>query len=82
MKKQLIKLIVAKESGIIIGGEIIGGPSTGELINLIGLAIENQMTVESILTSQIGTHPLLTAPPTAYPLMKAAEIAATKRRKS
>jgi NADH oxidase (H2O2-forming) len=81
-KKQLIKLIVAKESGIIIGGEIIGGPSTGELINLIGLAIENQMTVESILTSQIGTHPLLTAPPTAYPLMKAAEIAATKRRKS
>ena len=76
--KQLVKLIVARESGIIIGGEIIGGPSTGELINLIGLAIENQMTVESILTSQIGTHPLLTAPPTAYPLMKAAEIAAKK----
>ncbi|HGY11448.1 MAG TPA: pyridine nucleotide-disulfide oxidoreductase, partial [Desulfobacterales bacterium] len=76
--KQLVKLIVSRESGIIIGGEIIGGPSTGELINLIGLAIENQMTVESILTSQIGTHPLLTAPPTAYPLMKAAEIAAKK----
>lgn len=76
--KQLVKLIVARESGIILGGEIIGGPSTGELINLIGLAIENRMTVESILTSQIGTHPLLTAPPTAYPLMKAAEIAAKK----
>jgi len=76
--KQLVKLIVARESGIIIGGEVIGGPSSGELINLIGLAIENQMTVESILTSQIGTHPLLTAPPTAYPLMKAAEIAAKK----
>ncbi|MFH2131119.1 MAG: FAD-dependent oxidoreductase [bacterium] len=76
--KQLVKLIVARDSGIILGGEIIGGPSSGELINLIGLAIENRMTVEAILTSQIGTHPLLTAPPTAYPLMKAAEIAAKK----
>ncbi len=76
--KQLVKLIVAKDSGIILGGEIIGGPSTGELINLIGLAIANQMTVESIMTSQVGTHPMLTAPPTAYPLIKAAEIAAKK----
>jgi len=76
--KQLVKLIVARESGIILGGEVIGGASTGELINLIGLAIENSMTVESVLTSQIGTHPLLTAPPTAYPLIKAAEIAAKK----
>jgi len=76
--KQLIKLVVAKDSGILLGGEIIGGPSTGELINLIGLAIENRMTVESIMTSQVGTHPLLTASPTAYPLIKAAEIAAKK----
>jgi NADH oxidase (H2O2-forming) len=76
--KQLVKLIVARESGIILGGEIIGGPSTGELINLIGLAVANQMTVESIMTSQVGTHPLLTAAPTAYPLIKAAEIAAKK----
>ena len=78
-KKQLVKLIVARDSGIILGGETIGGLSTGELINLIGLTIENGMTVESVLTSQIGTHPLLTAPPTAYPFIKAAEIAAKKR---
>jgi len=75
---QRVKLIVARDSGIILGGEVIGGPSTGELINYIGLAIENRMTVEAILTSQIGTHPLLTAPPTAYPVIKAAEIAAKK----
>jgi hypothetical protein len=50
----------------------------GELINLIGLAIQNKMTVNSILTAQIGTHPLLTAPPTAYPLVKAAEVVAKK----
>jgi hypothetical protein len=37
------------------------------------------MTVDAVLTSQIGTHPLLTAPPTAYPLIKAAENIARKR---
>ncbi len=77
--KQVVKLIVARESGVIIGGQVMGGASTGELTNLIGLAIENRMTVNSILLAQIGTHPLLTAPPTAYPLIKAAEIIAKSR---
>ncbi|MEA2005502.1 MAG: FAD-dependent oxidoreductase [Acidobacteriota bacterium] len=76
--KQMVKLIVARESGTILGGEVIGGPSTGELLNLIGVVIQNRMTVDSILTAQIGTHPLLTAPPTAYPLIKAAEVVAKK----
>ncbi|MEA3465793.1 MAG: FAD-dependent oxidoreductase [Thermodesulfobacteriota bacterium] len=71
--KQVVKLIVDNESGVILGGEIIGGCTTGELINMIGLMIQNRMTVNSLLTFQIGTHPLLTAPPTAYPLIKAAE---------
>lgn len=78
-QKQVVKLIVAKESGVIIGGQVMGGSSTGELTNIIGLAIENRMTVNSILLAQIGTHPLLTAPPTAYPLIKAAEIVAKSR---
>jgi len=77
--KQVVKLIVARESGVIIGGQVLGGASTGELTNLIGLAIENRMTINSILTAQIGTHPLLTAPPTAYPLIKAAEAIAKSR---
>jgi len=71
--QQIVKLIAIRESGVIIGGQVMGGASTGELTNLIGFAIQNGMTVDSILTAQIGTHPLLTAPPTAYPLMKAAE---------
>lgn len=80
-KKQLVKLIVTHEDGIIIGGEVIGSSSTGELTNLIGLVIENQMTVNALLTSQIGTHPLLTGPPTAYPVIKAAEMVVKQRRK-
>jgi NADPH-dependent 2,4-dienoyl-CoA reductase/sulfur reductase-like enzyme len=76
--KQIVKLIVARESGMILGGEVVGGPSVGEMTNLFGLAIQNKMTINSILTAQIGTHPLLTAPPTAYPLIKAAEVVAKK----
>lgn len=72
--KQSVKLITSRDSGIILGGEVVGGQSTGELTNIIGLAIQNKMTINSILTSQIGTHPLITAPPTAYPLIKAAEV--------
>jgi NADH oxidase (H2O2-forming) len=75
---QLVKLIAAKNSGVIIGGEVIGGPETGELTNVIGLAIQNRMSVNSFLTMQIGTHPCLTASPAAYPLIKAAEIIAVK----
>jgi NADH oxidase (H2O2-forming) len=78
--KQMVKLIAAKYSGVIIGGEAIGGSSAGELTNVIGLAIENRMTVNSLLASQIGTHPCLTASPAAYPLIKAAEIIAAKMR--
>ncbi len=76
--KQFVKVIAARECGLILGGEVAGGPGTGELINLIGLAIQNKMNICSILTSQIGTHPLLTAPPTAYPFIKAAEVASRK----
>lgn len=78
--KQLVKLIVARQSGIIIGGEVIGGLSAGELTNVIGLAIQNRMSINSLLISQIGTHPCLTASPAGYPLIKAAEIIAAKLR--
>ncbi len=76
--KQTVKLIAAREGGLILGGEVIGGISTGELTNIIGFIIQNKMTINNILTAQIGTHPLLTAPPTAYPLIKAAEVVARK----
>ena len=76
--KQLVKLIAAKNSGVIIGGEVIGGMEAGELTNVIGMALQNRMSVNSFLTMQIGTHPCLTASPAAYPLIKAAEIIAIK----
>ena len=78
--KQVVKLVASKESGTILGGEVFGGKSVGELTNLIGFVIQNRMSADDLLTSQIGTHPLLTAPPTAYPLTKAAEMIARQQR--
>ncbi len=80
--KQTVKLVVAKDSGVLLGGEVMGGQSTGEIVNLLGLAIQNRMTVNSLLITQIGTHPMLTAPPTAYPIIKAAEEAAKKMKRA
>jgi NADPH-dependent 2,4-dienoyl-CoA reductase/sulfur reductase-like enzyme len=80
--KQAVKLVVSRESGIVLGGGVMGGKSTGEINNMIGFIIQNRMTVDALLTAQIGTHPLLTAPPTAYPLIKAAEMIVRKRRQT
>lgn len=79
--KQFVKLIAAGECGTILGGSVVGGSSAGELTNLIGVIIQNRMTVNAILTAQIGTHPLLTGPPTVYPLIKAAEAVARNMRR-
>jgi NADPH-dependent 2,4-dienoyl-CoA reductase/sulfur reductase-like enzyme len=77
---QRIKLTVSKRTGLILGGEVIGGTSTGELTNVIGFIIQNKMTVSDLLVSQIGTQPMLTASPSAYPLIKAAEEVSRKLR--
>ncbi|WP_216664202.1 FAD-dependent oxidoreductase [Lentimicrobium sp. S6] len=73
--KQYVKLVVGRESGVILGGEVAGGLSVGDLINTIGFIIQNRMTLNGILTAQVGTHPLMTASPAGYPLIKAAENA-------
>jgi len=77
-KKLMTKLIVSPRNGEIIGGELYGGKSVGELINVIGLAIQKEVTVYELISYQIGTHPLLTTAPTKYTLIKAAEIAVKK----
>lgn len=75
---QTVKLIVSRKSGVVLGGAAIGGKSLGELVNVIGLAIQNNMTFHDLLVTQIGTHPMLTASPAGYPLIKAAEAVAQK----
>ena len=72
-----VKLIFNKKTGEIIGGQIRGGKSAGELINTISACIQKKMTADDIATFQLGTHPAVTASPIAYQLVNAAEIAIT-----
>lgn len=70
--KQSVKLIAMRNSGRVIGGQIVGAKEAGEMINMIGLAIESELTIYSLLTLQVATQPLLTAAPTNYPIVQAA----------
>ncbi len=73
-----VKLIFAKDTGLIIGGQVYGGLSAGEMINFIGALIQHKMRADEIFTFQMGTHPLLTASPVAYQLTNAAQKAAAE----
>ncbi len=76
--KQYVKLVVGRKSGLVLGGAVYGGLSSGELTNVLGFIIQNRMTIYSLMTSQIGTHPLLTDSPVGYPLIKATAMAISK----
>ena len=73
-----VKLVFRKYSGTLIGGQVCGGDTVGELVNLIAAMIQAEMSADQIATFQMGTHPLLTASPVAYQVVNAAEIALAK----
>jgi NADPH-dependent 2,4-dienoyl-CoA reductase/sulfur reductase-like enzyme len=75
-----LKLVFADRSGVILGGQISGGPSVGELINMVALAIQKKVTVRELDMMQIATHPLLTPAPTVHPIIDAAHQALAKLR--
>jgi len=75
-----VKLVFRKYSGTLIGGQVCGGETVGELVNLIAAMIQAEMNADQIATFQMGTHPLLTASPVAYQVVNAAEIALGKIR--
>ncbi len=69
--KVYIKLLYARYSHILLGAQIMGGESIGEWINMLSVMVQNRMTDMEIDTLQIGTHPLLTSSPIAYPVINA-----------
>jgi len=70
-----VKLIFESHSQVLIGGQVRGSASVGEMINAIAACVQKRMTAEDIAMFQMGTHPALTASPIAYPLVNAAEVA-------
>ncbi|MFA7144732.1 MAG: hypothetical protein WC088_05680, partial [Candidatus Izemoplasmatales bacterium] len=75
-----VKLVFELKSQVLLGGQIIGALSAGELINGVSAMIGKKMTADDIATFQAGTHPALTASPVAYQLVNAAENALLKIR--
>ncbi|MFA7561673.1 MAG: hypothetical protein WCY80_06185 [Candidatus Izemoplasmatales bacterium] len=73
-----VKLLFEKGTRGIVGGEIYGAYSGGELINAISAFISKEMTADEIFLFQAGTHPALTVSPIAYQLVNAAENALVK----
>ena len=66
-----VKLLFSTYSHTLMGAQIMGGDSVGEMINILSVAILNKMTDIDINNLQIGTHPLLTSSPIAYPIINA-----------
>ncbi|MBN1807786.1 MAG: FAD-dependent oxidoreductase [Planctomycetes bacterium] len=70
-----VRLICEKPSGRLLGGQVYGAESGGELINAVGACISTRLTADALALFQLGTHPALTASPIAYQLVNAAEQA-------
>lgn len=75
-----LKLVFERNSGVLLGGQVAGDQTAGEVINAISACVQSRMTAEQIATFQLGTHPALTASPVSYALVNAAEIAISKFR--
>jgi NADPH-dependent 2,4-dienoyl-CoA reductase/sulfur reductase-like enzyme len=70
-----LKLVFERNSGVILGGQVMGDATAGEIINAISACVQNRMTAEDIAMFQTGTHPALTASPIATHMVNAAEMA-------
>ena len=62
----------SQDTGVILGGAVSGGKSTGEMVNVLSACILHRMTANDIVMFQMGTHPALTSSPIAYPIVNAA----------
>ena len=69
-----VRLVFDQSSKVLLGGQVAGPESIAEMINLIAVAVQQKMTAQELANLQVATHPLITAPPTAYPVIKAAEM--------
>jgi len=78
VNKIKVRLIFSRQSGILMGGQVAGGISAGEIINIIGMGIQQRVSLTELETLQMATHPYLTSAPTMYPIVLAAQDALGK----
>jgi len=69
----LLKLVCQRETGRLLGAQLVGGREAAELINLLAACLLSGLRVTDLPLLQHGTHPLLTPSPVSHPLHQAAE---------
>jgi NADH oxidase (H2O2-forming) len=70
-----VKLVFERATQEIMGGQVCGGSTVGEVVNVLAALIQNRMTANQVATFQYGTHPFFTPSPIPYPIVNAAEVA-------
>jgi len=72
------KLLFRRDNGKLIGGHIRGSEAAADMVNILSVAIQSELTAEDLAVMQYATHPLMTASPLTYHVMLAAENAAAQ----
>lgn len=73
-----VKLVFEKATHELLGGQVCGGSTVGEVANVLAALIQSRMTASEVATFQYGTHPFFTPSPLVYPIVNAAELALAK----
>lgn len=71
------RLIFDANSERLIGGQVVGGATTAEILNTLAVAIQLRATATDLASFQFGSHPRLTAP--VHPIVAATGEALRKR---
>ncbi|AOV16812.1 pyridine nucleotide-disulfide oxidoreductase [Acidihalobacter aeolianus] len=71
------RLVFDANSERLIGGQVIGGPTTAEILNILAVAIQLRATATDLASFQFGSHPRLTAP--VHPIVAATGEALRRR---
>jgi len=74
-QEENFKLVFARDSGLLLGGEVWGSQALGETLTAINVAVQGQVSVSELEALQYATHPWLTASPVGYPFVIAAQDA-------
>ena len=68
-----VKLVAEKDSGRLLGGQIVGSEGTGSRIDVLATALQKEMTVEELSKLDLAYVPPMA--PVWDPLLVAANVA-------
>jgi NADH oxidase (H2O2-forming) len=70
-----VKLVVERESGVVVGGQVAGSQGVAERLDLIALAIHQRLDAADLIKLNHCAHPVQSGVPAHNPIVMAAEDA-------